>query len=534
MAINKIVGDMLASNLERSEDLAIETDLIYVDVTNGRVGIQNNTPVTDFSVNGSASVSSLTPGRVVYVGNNDILVDDGSFTFDGTTLTVPELSAGTIELGNLSVTNNTISATNINGDIVLSPDGSGDVILNTLTYPAADGTAGQFLTTDGNGNLSFATVTQSFEIIADDSTSETVNTGETIMFAGGEGIETSVEPNLIRISGQYATDTNRGIASFNSTRFSVASGAVDVATGGIDSDQIAADAINDTKIADDSINSEHYVDGSVDNIHLANSSITIGSDTVSLGNTITDLNGLTSVDIDNITIDSNTISSTNTNGNIVIAPDGTGIVDIDAVTGMVIPVGTTAERSVSPTQGEIRYNSTSNEVEVYNGTGWTSVGAGGLSTFDSETLTGDGSTLTFTLQQETTTDAVIVVTGGIVQNPGVGYTVSGDQLTFAEAPLSTDEVVIRYIAASTTVTGFYSPDTNNNITLTNSNFTVDFSGSDVITVNNTVAAFSTAVQFASMTTTQRNALTPSNGWVIYNTTDNKFQGYANGSWVDFH
>lgn len=41
-------------------------------------------------------------------------------------------------------------------------------------------------------------------------------------------------------------------------------------------------------------------------------------------------------------------------------------------------------------------------------------------------------------------------------------------------------------------------------------------------------------QFPSFDTTARNAMTPSNGWVLYNTTDNKLQVYANGSWVDLH
>ena len=40
------------------------------------------------------------------------------------------------------------------------------------------------------------------------------------------------------------------------------------------------------------------------------------------------------------------------------------------------------------------------------------------------------------------------------------------------------------------------------------------------------------VQFGSVTTTERNALTAANGMVIYNSTDNKFQGYENGSWVN--
>lgn len=40
------------------------------------------------------------------------------------------------------------------------------------------------------------------------------------------------------------------------------------------------------------------------------------------------------------------------------------------------------------------------------------------------------------------------------------------------------------------------------------------------------------VQFGSLTTTERNDLTPANGMVIYNSTDNKFQGYENGAWVN--
>ena len=76
------------------------------------------------------------------------------------------------------------------------------------------------------------------------------------------------------------------------------------------------------------INGSNNTVGNIANSALSNSSITIGSDDVSLGGTQTDLNGITSLDVDNITIDANTISTTNSNGNLVISPNGTGTVTV--------------------------------------------------------------------------------------------------------------------------------------------------------------------------------------------------------------
>jgi hypothetical protein len=69
----------------------------------------------------------------------------------------------------------------------------------TFTLPDGDGTSGQFLKTDGSGNLSFSTVTQTLSIAADSGSNDSVSTGETITFSGDTGITTSVTDNTITI-----------------------------------------------------------------------------------------------------------------------------------------------------------------------------------------------------------------------------------------------------------------------------------------------------------------------------------------------
>ncbi len=86
----------------------------------------------------------------------------------------------------------------------------------------------------------------------------------------GEGIDISSG----EISGEDATTSNKGIASFSGDNFAVSSGAVTIKDGGVVTAELAADAVTGDKIADDAINSEHYTDGSIDTAHIADLQVT--------------------------------------------------------------------------------------------------------------------------------------------------------------------------------------------------------------------------------------------------------------------
>ena len=76
MALNRISGDILESNLIRSSDLAFNTDLLYVDVSNGRIGVKTDSPGNfALDVNGNMRVQ----------GNQTIT---GDLTVQGTTTTI--------------------------------------------------------------------------------------------------------------------------------------------------------------------------------------------------------------------------------------------------------------------------------------------------------------------------------------------------------------------------------------------------------------------------------------------------------------
>jgi hypothetical protein len=104
-----------------------------------------------------------------------------------------------------------------------------------LTLPSNDGDNGQFLTTDGNGLLSWTTASiTSFTTFAVGGTAATSGTdnivadtsGDTFTFAEGEGINlfTNATTDTLTISAELASTTNPGVASFAAADFDVSAG----------------------------------------------------------------------------------------------------------------------------------------------------------------------------------------------------------------------------------------------------------------------------------------------------------------------
>ena len=116
---------------------------------------------------------------------------------------------------------------------------SGEGIAHSISLDNTAVTAGSYgsasaiptFTVDAQGRLTAAgNVTvdtySGWSLQADSGGAGSVPEGTVVDIAGGEGIDTAFAGSTVTVSGEDATTTNKGIASFNATDFSVSSGAV--------------------------------------------------------------------------------------------------------------------------------------------------------------------------------------------------------------------------------------------------------------------------------------------------------------------
>ena len=328
-----------------------------------------------------------------------------------------------LEVDNITIDGNEISTTDLNGNLTLSPNGSGSVIVAAgKNFKISDlSTAGQVLYTGADG---LVTAEAGFEY---DASTDTLSAG------------------------------NVAVAST-------------------------------LTLSDFTTNSVLFVGAGGDVSESANLTWD-GTDFAVTGTLV--VTG--DADIDNVNVNGNTISTTDTNGNLVLQPNGTGstvvndagnssdfvvksvneagmfFVDasadvigiktttpnaeaslhIESTDSIILPVGAQGDRPGTPVTGMFRFNTTSSKLEVYDGTAWVSIGENQTTTVVSETFSGDGTEVNFTLSQTLTTAAAIVSINGVVQIPGTAYSITGSTLTFTEAPETGDTVEVRQVVTTT-------------------------------------------------------------------------------------
>ena len=165
----------------------------------------------------------------------------------------------------------------------------------------------------------------------------------------------------------------------------------------------------------------------------------------------------------NLTVNDTTVGTVNAGDSIIFEVTGSGTVQIDTSTALGIAVGNTAQRPGSPTAGDMRFNTTTGFVEIYDGSAWENVGGSEFGSITSQTLSGDNSTVAFTLNQAASTAGVIVSINGTIQEPTSSYSVSGTTITFTEAPESGDTIEVRFISTVTTVSSITNASGSNRV-----------------------------------------------------------------------
>lgn len=350
MAIGRISGQMLKANLLRSgTDLAFETNLLVLDVTNSFVGIGTATPARKLHISdtGALRLPSGTDAQRGTAANGDIRYNtdqaqiegyvDGAWTdlgsgskitdADGNTGIDVERSTdaneihffteaagdvahiradGSIELNNLEIDNQTITGLSTNTDINITPNGTGNVNLNADTIRVGDSSGDITITTNDAVDLILSTNngTNSGTIKIADNTN-----GNIQILPNGSGEIVVSGPITTNGTADLVLDTNGGSNSGTITIFDGASGNIDITPNG-------TGEVNITKVDIDA--------GAIDGTTIGANSAAAATFTNLTANGVINIDGDGAGDnIDGVIIGANlaaagTFTTVDTSGNVTV------------------------------------------------------------------------------------------------------------------------------------------------------------------------------------------------------------------------
>jgi hypothetical protein len=380
MAIGRISGSVLKSNLTRNgTDLAFETNLLYLDVTNSRVGIGTSEPSTALQVNGTTTTTGLNTTNLSIGGTAVTSTATELNVLDGTTLGAANELCVVDATGNFITTSSTLSIDQGNNYVGINQS-SPEVTL----HMTGEGAQTSQIRMEQYNDSADAPDVRTRRYRGTIASPSAVASGDYLFRSNHEYWNGSA----LIVGGTFAFDNTNNA---NRTQF-----AVSVTTDGTSADantpsktQFKIDGNDSGAITFNNAYKFPTSDGSADQFLKTDGSGNLSFATVST-NSISQLNS-------NVTVtDSGTGAITiDADGNTIITMNATTALDASGVTNAIrLPNGTTAQRP-SGAVGEIRYNSSTDTIEGYTSAGgWAQLGATTATSENTDdTTTGDATAI---------------------------------------------------------------------------------------------------------------------------------------------